>query len=187
MQSYADYLMIISPPDEIKKEISRYKRASVNVIGHFEGMHSTAHITVTHQVRCKPFLVHPAILRMEKRLSSMPPIELQINGFAYFNHDAMCKTIYAVIEPTPKVDNWFRLLTGEMNIKIKNFVPHITIAKNIPVTAFNKLWPNFENRRWQANFQVNSLSILERDTFVEYCEYRVHKELFFSNKLREMI
>jgi 2'-5' RNA ligase len=186
MLSYADYLMIISPPDEIKKEIDRYKRASVNVIGHFEGMHSTAHITITHQVRCKPFLVYPAISRMQQRLNTMPPIQLQINGFAYFNHGAVSRTIYAIIERTAKTDNWFRLLTGEMGIKVKNFVPHITIAKNIPVTAFNKLWPNFENRQWQAAFSVNSLTVLEKETFVEYSKYRVHKELFFSNRLKEM-
>ncbi|MDP9075999.1 MAG: hypothetical protein M3O71_01115 [Bacteroidota bacterium] len=76
MTAYTDYLMIISLPGELVKEISRYKRASVNAIGHFEGMHNRAYITVTHQVRCKPFLAQPAIARMAQRLSTMPPVEL---------------------------------------------------------------------------------------------------------------
>jgi 2'-5' RNA ligase len=186
MLSYADYLMIISPPDTLKKEISRYKRASVNLIGHFEGMHSTAHITITHQTRCKPYLVQPAILAMEKRLNSIPPIELHINGFSFFNHGHTAKTIYAVVERTAKTDNWFKLLKIQMGIKVKNFVPHITIARNIPVTCFDKLWPNFENRAFNETFTASSLTILHRDTFAEYCEWRTYKEVFFANRLKEI-
>lgn len=183
MTAYTDYLMILSPPDEIQKEISRYKRASVNVIGHFDGMYNTAHITITFQTRCKPFLARPAIERMGQRLTTLSPIGLQIKSFAYFNHGTSGKTIYAVIERNEKTDKWFKLLATQMNIKIKSFVPHITIAKNIPVTAFNKLWPNFENREWSANFMANSLTILERETFAEYCEWKVYRELSFGNKL----
>jgi 2'-5' RNA ligase len=183
MMSYADYLMIISPPESIIKEISRYKRASVNLIGHFEGMQSTANITITHQTRCKPFLVQPAILKMEKRLSTVHAIELQINGFSFFSHGQNTKTIYAKIERTKHTDNWFKLLKLQMGIKVKNFVPHITIARNIPVTAFNKLWPNFENKAFSEAFKVESLTILHRETYVEYCEWKIYKELFFANRL----
>jgi 2'-5' RNA ligase len=186
MQFYTDYLMVISLPDHINKEITRYKRASVNHIGHFEGMHSTAHITVTHQTRCKPFFVQPAIARMEIRLNAINPIELQINGFNFFSHGNMAKTIYAEIEMTSHTETWFKLLTREMGIKVKNYVPHITIAKNIPETAFNRLWPNFESRKLSASFKANGLTILHRETYVEYCEWRVYRELFFANRLGYM-
>jgi len=183
MTAYADYLMIISLPADLAKEISRYKRASVNAIGHFEGMHSKAYITITHQVRCKPFLAQPAILRMGQRLSTMPPVELYLNGFDHFNHNQTTKTIYAKIEHTGRAENWFKLLTMQMGIKVKDFVPHITIAKNIPVTAFNKLWPNFEKREFKHSFIVNNLTILHRDTFAEHHEWKVYRELHFGNKL----
>ena len=186
MIAYADYLIIIAPPENIIKEISRYKRAAVNVIGHFEGMHSSAQIVISHQIRRKPFLVQSAIQQMAKRLSTMPPIQLQINGFSFFNEGKAAKTIYAIIERVPKTDNWFMLLKKQLGIKVKNFVPHIIIAKNIPVTSFNNLWPHFENRLWPETFIANSITILHRDTFVEYCEWRVYRELFFSNRLKEI-
>jgi 2'-5' RNA ligase len=186
MIAYADYLMIITPPESIIKEISRYKRASVNTIGHFEGMQSHAQIVITHQIRCKPYLVQPAIDQMAARLSTIPPVELYINGFAFFSHGQSAKTIYAVVERTPKTDNWFKLLQIQIGIKVTKFVPHIAIARSVPVTSFNKLWPNFENRQWSETFIANSLTILHRDTFVEYCEWRVYKELFFANRLKEM-
>ncbi|HEY8784394.1 MAG TPA: 2'-5' RNA ligase family protein [Mucilaginibacter sp.] len=186
MVTYADYLMVITPPESIIKEISRYKRASVNIIGHFEGMYKTPQITITHQTRCNPHLVKPAIDQMAKRLSTMPPVELQINGFSFFSHGQTAKTIYAVVEGTVHADNWFKLLTNQMGIKVKDFMPHIAIAKNIPVTSFNKLWPHFENRILSETFMTNSLTILHRETYVEYCEWRVYKELFFTNRLKEM-
>jgi len=186
MLAYADYLMIISPPPDLKKEISRYKRASVNLIGHFEGMHSTAHITITHQMRCKPFLAQPAIQQMEKRLSTIPPIELCLNGFSFFNHGQTAKTIYAVVERTAQTENWFKLLRIQMGIKVKNFVPHVTIARNIPVTSFNKLWPNFEHRKFNETFTAGGLTILHRDTFAEQCEWRQYREIFFTNRLKEI-
>jgi hypothetical protein len=185
MMAYADYLMVITPPDSIAKEISRYKKASVNVIGHFEGMYSTPQIIVTHQTRCKPFLVQPAIEQMAKRLGTMPPVGLEINGFGFFSQNN-AKTIYAAVEITPHTGLWFKLLTKQMGIKIKNFEPHIKLAKNIPATAFKQLWPHFEHRLWRETFTANSLTVLHRETFVEYCEWTVYRELFFSNRLQEM-
>jgi hypothetical protein len=186
MQNYADYLVVISPSGEILKGVSRYKQASVNVIGHFEGMYDAGHIIITHQTRCKPFLVQPAIEQMVNRLGTIPPIELHIKGFAFFNHSHTAKTIYAVIEQTDRTENWFKLLQKQMGIRLKGFVPHITIAKNLPVTSFNKLWPHFRDRPWPEAFIVNHLTVLHRDTFVEYCEWRVYRELFFANRLKEM-
>ena len=183
MLNYTDYLMVISLPDYIVKEISRYKRASVNVIGHFEGMHRTAFITISLQTRCKPFLAQPAILKMGENIATMPPIEIGLKGFGYFNISNTEKTIYAVIEQTPQTVNWFKLLKLQMGIKVKNFVPHIPIAQNLPSPVFNKLWPNFKNREYKVTFNVNSLTILQKETFAEYAEWQVYKELFFANKL----
>ncbi|ASU34918.1 hypothetical protein MuYL_3033 [Mucilaginibacter xinganensis] len=175
--------MIICLPSELVKEISRYKQASVNAIGHFEAMHTPAYITITHQVRCKPFLAQPAIARMEQRISSLPPAELYLNGFGYFSHGSAAKTIYAQIEPTQRNENWFKLLAMQMGIKLKDFTPNVTIVKNIPATTFNKLWPNFHNRKFKYPFTVNSLTILHKDTFTEHDEWRVYRELSFGNKL----
>ena len=181
--TYTDYLLVISLPDALKKEISRYKQASVNIIGDFEGMHSMALITLTHQTRCKPFWVQPAITRWEYKLSSVPPVKLHINGFNYLNHGATAKTIYAVVERTPQTVNWFKLIRQQLGLRINHLVPHITIAQNIPVTAFNSLWPNFRDRQFSETFMADSITILQRDTFAEYCEWRVHRELFLADKL----
>ncbi|MDO3644107.1 2'-5' RNA ligase family protein [Mucilaginibacter sp. L3T2-6] len=182
MIAYADYLMIISLPTDLVKKISKYKRASVNLIGHFEGMHSGAYITITHQVRCKPFLARPAIERMGERLSTMPPLELYMDGFRYFDN-VTSKTIYLSFTSGQRSQNWFKLLFMQMGIKVKDFVPHIPVIRNIPVATFNKLWPNFENRDFKRAFTVSNLTVLKRETFAEHPEWKIYKELHFGNKL----
>lgn len=183
MESYKDYLMIISPPDDVIKQISKYKRASANKIGLFKGMHSIAHISITHQERCKPFMAEPFILNMEKRLLSMQPVELQITGFNFFKHGEVGFTIYAVVNAAPPNHNWFKLLRRQMGIKVVNFVPHITVLKNISPSLFKRLWPYFENSKYETSFKANSLTILHRETFAEHVEWRPYKELFFGNRL----
>jgi 2'-5' RNA ligase len=183
MESYKDYLMIISPPDDVIKQISKYKRASANKIGLFKGMHSIAHISITHQERCKPFMAEPFILNMEKRLLSMQPVELRISGFNYFTHGAVGFTIYAVVNAAPPNNNWFKLLSRQKGIRVVNFVPHITVLKNISPSLFKKLWPYFENSKYETSFKANSLTILHRETFAEHAEWRPYKELYFGNRL----
>lgn len=180
MTRYTDFLMLISPPEKVIKEIDRYKRASLRVIGEFESMHSKAHISITHQYRCRPYLVQHAIVQMEKRLSEMPPIELQINGFAAFQHGETAKTIYARLANNPQVENWFFQLKKQMKIQVKNFTPHITIAKKIPNTSFNRLWPHFEKCSYQDSFLVDRLTILKRETYDEYARWEIYKELYFD-------
>lgn len=183
MESYQDYLMIISPPDNVVKQISKYKRASVNVIGQFKGMHSRAHISITHQERCKPFMAEPFILQMEKRLLTLQPVEIQVRGFNFFKHGEVGFTIYAVVNVAAPNENWFKLLRKQMGIKVVNFVPHITIVKNIPPSGFKKLWPYFEKSVYNETFTARSLTILRRDTFGEQATWRPYKELHFGNRL----
>ncbi len=184
MLCYADYLLVISPPEDIKRLIDKYKRASANVIGGFEDMHNPGLLVLTQQTRCKPFLVKSAIDRWEKGLNTIAPLELQISGFNYFNHGTTSKTIYAAIKCTPQTNNWFKLIRQQLGIRITHFAPHITIARNIPATAFNKLWPNFKNREFSATFYAESLLILQRDTFAEHPQWQFYKEIFFKNALK---
>lgn len=163
--------------------ISKYKRASANKIGNFKGLHSTAHISITRQQRCKHFMIEPFILRMEPRLLTLAPVTLHINSFSFFKHGDTGFTIYANVNVNPQQQHWFKLLRNQMGIKVVNFIPHITVVKNIPPSSFKRLWPYFENATCNFSFTASSLTVLTRDTFAEHKEWRVYKSLFFSNRL----
>ena len=183
MNSYADYYFLISLPDNVTHEIGRYKKASVGVIGQYESMNSPAHVSVCTQQRCKPFLVEPALERMENRINTMPAVELQIKGFNFFNHANVSYTIYAKIEINPKVNNWFKLLFNQMQIKCNSFSPHVTVARNIPGCSFRKLWPNFEGRQFDFLIRVNHMIVLQRPTYLEHQQWQECKKMYFENKI----
>lgn len=162
--SYADYLFLLSPPENIKHEISRYKKASVKYIGEFGSMHTPAHITVNQLERQKPYIIDAAIENIEAKINAMPSVLLHLDGFKYFEHLHSKMTIYAYIRNTSAMENWFTLLRKNLNIK-KALVPHITVVRNIPEVDFKKLWPNFKNKKLLEPFWLSELKILQRETF----------------------
>jgi 2'-5' RNA ligase len=164
MTSYADYLFLLSPPEAIKHEISRYKKASARLIGDYKSMDSPAHISLLHVERQKPFFANTTVGLMEKKLYIMPPVLLHVDGFRYFTHLHSKMTIYAHIRSTPAVEAWFTLLKKNLNIK-KALIPHITVARDIPETDFNTLWPYFRHKQLVEPFWINELKIVQRETF----------------------
>ncbi|OOQ62029.1 2'-5' RNA ligase family protein [Mucilaginibacter pedocola] len=164
MTGYADYLFLLSPPENIRHEVARYKKASVKHIGEFGGMNSPAHITINQLERQKPFMMDTAFERVENILQAMPPILLHLDGFKYFEHLHGKHTIYGYIRSTPAMEDWFALLRKNLKIK-KALVPHITVVRNIPEVDFKKLWPHFHHKKLLEPFWIHELKVLQRETF----------------------
>lgn len=183
MQTYTDYLMLIAPPKELRYDIDRYKRASARVIGNFDGMHSPAHISINTQHRCKPSIARHGISQMADRLGYLPPLELKINNFKYFNHGQSGMTIYACIVTDDHTTRWLKLLRDSMSMVQKSFVPHITVVKNIPADKFAQLWPKFESCRYKSSFMADRLTILERETYNQQSRWQIFEEHRFGDKL----
>lgn len=181
MTSYADYLFLLSPPDNVKNEIVRYKKASVKYIGEFTGVNSPAHITINQLDRQKPYMVDIAFERIENKLHAMPPVLLHMDGFKHFEHLHSKMTIYAYIRSTPAMEDWFSLLRKNLNIK-KALVPHITVVRNIPEADYNKLWPNFKNKKLLEPFWIYELKVLQRESFGTTAgKWEPYKTIRFKN------
>jgi 2'-5' RNA ligase len=162
MTGYKDYLIILSPPQNIGEQVKKFKQAAARLIGDFEGMHGKAHITLKALARQKPFWTEPLFAQLEKELSLIEPFTLQINNFAHFLPTDFT-TIYAAIQSTPAMEDWFKRLRKCLDEK--KSVPHITIARQIPNEQAKKLWPKFKDRVWNEPFEVNKLTILHRETY----------------------
>jgi len=176
MESYKDYLIILSPSDSIKKQVKFLKEEVEELIGNYESRHSQAHISVKALRRQKPFFTEPLFLQMEKELSLIEPFTLQLNGFATFLPTDFT-TIYAAIKSTPEMEDWFKRLRKILTEK--KAVPHITIARQVPNDEAKKLWPKFKNRKWDETFEVTSLVILQRETFGYDKAWKQFKEIPF--------
>ncbi|MCC8426176.1 2'-5' RNA ligase family protein [Mucilaginibacter sp. UR6-11] len=181
MKGYTDFLMMLSPSDKVKAVVHNHKFYAAGIIGNYESMHSTAHISIRMMHRQKTFLTEPGILTFRKRLCLIPPVTLHIDGFDYFNHGDEYKTIYARISNSPETNQWFKILKQHLHIK-EFMVPHITICRNIPVADFDKLWPYFKSIEWKATFTVNTLTVLQRETFASFAKWEPYTELPFEGK-----
>lgn len=181
MKNYADFFILLSPSAQVKALVRDHKLYAAEVIGNYESMHSIAHVSIKKMHRQKSFLTEPAIRSLTPKLATTPPVTLTIDGFDYFNHGEDYKTIYAKIRSTPEITQWFKTLKKHLNIK-EFMVPHITIARNIPVSDFNLLWPHFKAINWSESFTVNELTVLQKETFAPFAKWELFTTLPLTGK-----
>lgn len=179
METYKDYMIILSPPVHIAEQVKKYKLAAQRLIGDFESLHSKAHISLKRLHRQKPYWTKPLFDKLEKELSLLEPAALQLNGFATFLPTDFT-TIYAALLSTPAMEDWFKRLRqclGE-----KKSVPHITIARQVPNDKARKLWPRFKDRPWNEAFEVKYLTILHRSTYEHDRTWGIFRQIPFKGK-----
>ncbi|WP_374950672.1 hypothetical protein [Mucilaginibacter sp.] len=168
------FLNLASLPKDSDERLQKFKRACVKHIGPFKSMNAKTHISFTGlrfeaDLQSKNFIdpnIHYALI--ENILSNVPPIQINIRGFGKLHHGHNSRTIYAAIEMNGPVFQWFCWVDKVFSNK-KTINPHITIARNIPLTSFNKLWPHFENRPYEDTFDIMGLNILERVPETKSC------------------
>lgn len=180
MTGYQDYLIVLSPPENIIGSVKKLKDFSFSKIGGYDSHYSKAHITIQPWPRKKPVWIEPLVPKLVRDLQTLPPITLNISGFAYFDQQDY-KTIYAKLNSTPATKIWFNTLRRFFSNE--NSAPHITIARSLPNEGFDKLWPHFKNMPWNEQFKVDKLTILRREMIGHEKMYRVFKEIPFNNKL----
>lgn len=181
MKNYADFLMVLSPGEHISALVKEHKLNAAKIIGEYESVHSKAHISIKTMPRQKAFIAEPIIKLLNRSLCTLPPITLTVDGFDYFNHGEDYKTIYAKLRSNHLTTLWFKTLKKHLGIK-EFMVPHITIARNIPLWAFNELWPHFKALNWVENFTVNELTVLRREGFAPFANWDVFTTLPFEAK-----
>ena len=180
MTGYHDYLIILTPPENIANYIRSLKDFSVGIIGEYDSRFSKAHIIVQPWPRKRPVWIEPLIPKLERDLQTLPPLIADLNGFDYFDQQEQ-QTIYAKLVSTPQTKIWFKLLRKFFSTP--SFEPHMTIARSIPNESFKKLWPYFKNRPFTGQLRIDKLTILRRETIGYDKTYKVFKEIPFNHRL----
>ncbi|WP_448697717.1 2'-5' RNA ligase family protein [Mucilaginibacter sp. AW1-3] len=178
--TYCDYMMMISPPAEIRETVRKLKLSSAKVIGEYRGKHSIAHITVTGQGRQMPVMMKEKLEYYQKKLLRVKANYIAVKGFYYFLHGASSATIYARLVLSEELTAWFASIRNVFGDR-QQFVPHITIVKDMPMADFKKLWPYFEHREFSAHFLADRLTVLSRPTFgSSNNHWTIFKDLYFK-------
>jgi len=180
MTGYQDYLIVLTPPESINTIVKNLKDFSYHKIGEYESRHSKPNITVQPWPRKRAVWIEPLIPKLVRDLQGLPPLVMDISGFDFFDQQDR-QTIYVKLNTTALTKVWFKLLRRFFNTP--PFEPHITIARNITIDDFKKLWPDFKSREWNAQFQVDKLTILRRESIGHDKSYKIFKEIPFNHRL----
>jgi hypothetical protein len=180
--TYSDYLMVIRPPEGVVAVIKKYKKATANVIGNYNGMDNEPHILLTRQYRQMPSSMKQKLDCKKRILSGIKPVTLFVNGFNYVKHSDVTATIYAKIETNNEVSRWFAGIKKIFHDQQKSPLTHIPIAENIPLKKFEAVWPKFTGKRYSESFTPQGITILSKPMIggkeMPWCLFG---ELYFKN------
>jgi len=183
-----DFLVVISPDERIIKDISLYKKACAKHVGIFPGLYSKAHISLIlcreeiKRPRQSTFIHEQYFKMISHTIAQIESVKLNIKGFNYFTHGKKTKTIYAELELSPEIIDWFNVLKKLLYIE-GELTPHITIARTISFNDFDKLWPFFEKIEYHDSFTPDCITVLTREPDNGLKNYSLFTKLPFSNRL----
>jgi len=187
MKCLTDYLIILSLPDRIDNHIKLYKKSCAKHIGKFKGLYAQGHVSfgTFRDESDKPLLpshnMGEYLEAITKVFDDIGPRKLFIKDFHFFSHGPRFRTIYAAIIMDNHTKDWFARIDAKLKVS-KQTVPHITIAKNIPVEQFDILWTFFKNINYEEAFYSEDITILQRDITNPDNNYRFYKKIPFGDK-----
>ncbi len=146
------YLVVISPPEGIIKDIAAMKRAMNAIAGITErNLHSKAHITLTDKLTDDAGFAET----VEAFIGKQNGFAVTINGWDVFDHGHSV-TVYLKVE-TPEP-----IVQLAQKLKSNATTPHISLAKKIPHGIYEKLLPYLQNLQYTANWQCNDVLVLRK-------------------------
>ncbi len=159
-----EFLLVLSPSEEISEYVVNEKRNFKNEFGSFISEKSTPHITLSNvlinQERTDDFLS-----QLSNRLQNMPNFVVYISGFGSFYGS---NTIHLNVS----VDKAYqKLIMGLLIHKSTFFLrkscsiidkPHLTIARRLKDSIFEEAKETYISKEYSSTFIANGLTVLQR-------------------------
>lgn len=176
------YFLIIAPPHEIKSKVKSLKYKLHKAVGLSDyNLHSVPHISLMSFHTMRP--VNERFFNaLQQLFSKNNAFDVDLNGFDYFEHGSESNTIYVKIENSYQIVKVYHELHRLLGLSVREFVPHLTVARTMSRTRFNKSYEMMKQHSFSEKFQCNQVTILERKLqHGVVSNYRVIKEIEFSN------
>ena len=149
-----DYLIVVSPPLEIKKETKKLNDKLNKMIG-TKSTHN-AHISLFSQAWEKD---NHLLERLKKAIADVKSFPVSLNGVEVFSHGTKKKTVYLKVENPKPIQQLYEACKSELKIR-KEFVPHLTIEKNIPIADFEKIQNDLGMFNHQCEWTCDRITVL---------------------------
>lgn len=162
-ESASEYLLLLSPPPTIKKEISELKKEFHQKYIHHSAVQSAPHITLAH-LWLNDDAEENLIRNIEEINRHQSPIELFLKNFNYFG----THTIYADILQNPAYTRLVKSLKEKLQLHRSqsyfSFKPHVTIARGLTEEKFKSAIADFQKREYNASFIACGMTLLKRQS-----------------------
>lgn len=146
------YLVVISPPENIKAEIAQIKKEIDCIAGIGErNLHSIAHITLIDKLTDDTSFPET----IQTYLDGKEAFEICVAGWDYFDHGHSVTVYLKITDSKPIIE----LMEA---VKSTARSPHISLAKKISHETFDKLKPYLKELNYCATWICTEIIVLKK-------------------------
>jgi 2'-5' RNA ligase len=170
--SVQELFFIISPPRHILSDVSVLKDDVHYLIGRkLEDRHSIAHISL---FKYNDEHLNDIIRHVEVKAAQFKPFNVFLKDFGVF-YNGSRRTIYMDVVNKYPIQEIFEKVVKEDS----NYIPHITIAKNLPMDDFLRCWPYLKGLKYSnQHFLCDRITVLARSDK----KWMHYKDLLFDQR-----
>ena len=150
-----ELFFLIAPPPHIKSDVSVLKDDVHYLIGHeFEDRYSKAHISL---FRYNDEHIEDMLHHVQSKADHFSAFNVFVKDVNVFHHGSK-RTLYLdIVNKYPLRDIFEKLVKTD-----SNFVPHITISRNLSTEDFLKTWPYLKDLPYSQHFLCDRITVLAR-------------------------
>ncbi|WP_262509818.1 2'-5' RNA ligase family protein [Chitinophaga deserti] len=165
------YFIALLPTAEVGKEIIKIKQEFAEQYGPMYALKVLPHITLQVPFTADPSLERAFCEELTEFAKTQAPFEVGLNGFGTFPNKQN-RVLFINVEKSETMSAMHRQLINFLRKEFgfstmlarTGFTPHVTVAfKDLDDATFEKAWPEYENKEYQASFKVNNLYFLRHN------------------------
>lgn len=162
------YFIAILPPNSLSEKITAIKKELADTYGPKYALKALPYIALQNPFKAPPTMEPAFFELLQEFATSQAPFAITLKEFGSFPNKEN-PVIFLKVEKNESLSNLHRKL---MNFLRKEFgfshllarstyAPHLTLAyKDMTTEQFASAWPQFENRPFEASFDVNHFYFL---------------------------
>ncbi len=166
-----EYLLIISPDEEIKSYVMRLKKLFADRYGCKKAAGLIPHITMGNWLRSH-YDEERIIANIKRFAETANPFLAQFDGLGKFDNHAKdnFKTIFVNVFNKESFAHISKGLNRSSRHLLKKFATfpgtaHLTIARSMESEQFERAWSEWENEEFKAYCEVSGMILLRRELY----------------------
>lgn len=182
LETLYQYFFIITPPDVVKSKVKllRHKLNTSVALSNYN-LHSIPHISLMSFHTTRP-VNDKFIQAVQQLFSENRSFQVKLSGFDAFHHGTASNSIYMNIQGSEQIKRLYCELSQLLGFRIRSFVPHLTIARTVARSSFEKSLSIVNQNSFEAEFACRQVTILERKLQNGMVgDYQTLKEIYLND------